>query len=246
VRNQEDWRPTKYVLRAGRLRASRDRREVGVASRLMADAIARAYGEHLPRHARGRLADLGCGKAPLHLLYRDRVDQVVCVDWPGGMHGAAHLDLACDLARPLPFPDASFDTIVLSDVLEHVADPQALCLEMARILGPGGRVLMNTPFYYWVHEEPHDYYRYTEFALRRLLGRAGLRVLHLEALGGKAEAWADLTAKCVAGIPVVGEPAAALVQGLGARLGRGRRARGGPGTEQFPLGYFVIAERPPA
>jgi SAM-dependent methyltransferase len=242
MRNAQAWRPTKYVLRGGRLRATRDRRELGVASRLMGDAIARAYGQHLPVHARGRLVDLGCGKVPFHLAYRDRVDEVVCVDWPGSMHGRAHLDLQCDLSRALPLGDGRFDTALLSDVLEHVADPQALCLEVARVLAPGGRLLMNTPFFYWVHEEPHDYFRYTEFALRRLVERAGLRVLVLEPIGGRREVLADLVAKGLSPLPWIGEALAAAVQALAAGLPR--RARPAGRVEHFPLGYFLVAEKP--
>jgi len=217
---------------------------VAVASRIMADAIARMYGEYLPRHARGRLIDLGCGKAPLYVVYRDLVDAVTCVDWAGSLHRNEHLDCECDLSRPLPFGDAQFDTIVLSDVLEHIADPQALCREMARILAPGGRLLMNTPFYYWLHEVPHDYYRYTEFALRDLLARSGLEVLHLEPLGGIREVLADLTARCLERVPGAGPPLADLVQIAASAVGRRPAgAAGPPKTELFPLGYFLVAGR---
>ena len=245
MRNPEAWKPTKYVMRGGRLRASRDPREVGVSSRIMAEAIARAYGEHLPRHARGRLVDLGCGKAPLHVVYRDLVDAVTCVDWAGSMHRNEHVDCECDLSRPLPFADAQFDTIVLSDVLEHIADPWALCREAARILAPGGRMLLNTPFYYWLHELPHDYYRYTEFALRELVGGAGLEVLHLEALGGIREVLADLVAKRLQRVPAAGPLLADLVQSAVMAAGRRRPPGRGPReTELFPLGYFLVAGRP--
>ena len=66
---------------------------------------------------------------------------------------------------------------------------------MSRLLAPGGKVLLNVPFYYQLHEEPHDYYRYTEFALRRFAENTGFEVLHLEAIGGAVEILADLMAK---------------------------------------------------
>ncbi|HRF81361.1 MAG TPA: methyltransferase domain-containing protein, partial [Flavobacteriales bacterium] len=77
----------------------------------------------------------------------------------------------------------SFDTIILSDVLEHIRKPEALVKEMYRILAPGGQVIMNVPFYYGLHEQPFDYYRYTQFALRAITEDAGFAVVELEAIG---------------------------------------------------------------
>ena len=182
MRHADRWIESKYVLRRGRLRASRDTAVVGIGSRLITDRIASLYDQHLPHCARGRLIDLGCGRVPLYGAYRRLVDDVTCVDWPQSVHTGVHLDLQADLSQPLPYADASFDTIILSDVLEHVPTPDALWSEMARLLAPGGQVLLNTPFLYGVHEAPHDYGRYTEYALRRFALQAGLEVrLLLEA-----------------------------------------------------------------
>lgn len=236
MRNREGWRPSKYVRRNGRLVASRDPREVAVGTRLVADLVAAAYDAALPRHARGRLLDLGCGKAPLFETYRDRVTDVTCADWGKSLHGGAYLDVECDLTEPLPFREKEFDTILLSDVLEHIPEPLRLWAEMARVLAPGGRILLNVPFLYWLHEQPHDYYRFTEFALRRFAEGAGLAVLELGPVGGWPQVMADLFAKGVAGVPLVGRPLASLAQWL-ARKGGGK-------PTAFPLGYFLVAGKP--
>ena len=154
--------------------ASHDAAMLGIGSRLVADRVAACYGEYLPRHARGRLADLGCGSVPLYGSYRTLVSSVTCVDWAHSPHARRHINVEADLGAVLPFADASFDTLILSDVLEHVAEPERLWREMARLLAPGGHAFVNVPFLYGIHEAPHDYYRYTEFALRRLAERAGL------------------------------------------------------------------------
>lgn len=44
---------------------------------------------------------------------------------------------------------------------------------------------MNVPFYHWLHETPHGYYRYTEFALRRFMDRCGTQLIQLEASGSR-------------------------------------------------------------
>ncbi|MBN1866564.1 class I SAM-dependent methyltransferase [Candidatus Sumerlaeota bacterium] len=245
MKNRNRWTPSKYVYRNGRLRASKDRDELAVSSRLVADLTANAYDRHLPTYATGRLLDLGCGKAPLFGAYERHVGDVVCVDWADSRHAGEYVDRECDLNEALPFRDGEFDTIVLSDVLEHIARPEALWGEMSRILAPGGRVLLNVPFLYCVHEAPHDFYRYTEHALRHLAESAGFRVAVLGPLGGTPEIAADLLAKHLCVLPVCGGRLASVIQGV-----VGAFVRTSPGRKmsertasRFPLGYFMVAEK---
>jgi len=212
----------------------------------MADLIAGAYEVALARHARGRLLDLGCGKAPLYGTYSKLVSETTCVDWGGTVHPSEHVDLEWDLNRDLPFNDSRFETVILSDVLEHLPEPSALWREMARVLSPGGKVLLSVPFLYSLHEQPHDYYRYTEFALRRFAGRSGLRILEMRALGGAPEVLADIIAKNVASLPTVGRRLALATQwvaGISARTRMGSRISRRT-SARFPLAYFLVAERP--
>jgi len=246
MRNRDGWSPSKFVSHGGRLRASRDPRDVGKGSRLSADRVAEWYGRYLPLHARGRLLDLGCGKVPLFGVYEPFVTEAVCVDWSDSAHGAEHVDLACDLTKPLPFEDAAFDTLLLSDVLEHLPEPEALWREMSRVLKPGGTLLLNVPFLYWLHETPHDYYRYTEFALQRFVDRAGLELVLLEPVGGAPEVVVDICAKTLLRIPKLGSTAAVLLQWLASLLLRTPpgRSLSRSSARDFPLGYFLIAIRP--
>jgi len=246
MRNADRWTESKFVRRAGRLVASRDRAEVGIGSRLITDRLAALYEAHLPQRARGRLIDLGCGKVPLYGTYRSLVDSVTCVDWPNSPHASSHLDQEVDLSQRLPFVDAAFDTIILSDVLEHVPTPELLWREMARLLAPGGQALLNVPFLYGVHEAPHDYGRYTEFALRRFAQQAGLEVAMLLPVGGSLHVLADLLAKHLAHLPLFGAPLAMAVQGIVALMDRNRwgQAVAQRTGASFPLGYFMVAVRP--
>ena len=150
----------------------------------MVDLIARSYARILPLHARGKLLDLGCGKAPLYGSYKELVSSCVCVDWANTAHKNEHLDLECDLTQPLPFADGEFDTIILSDVLEHIPTPEALCHEMARSLALQGKLILNVPFFYGLHEEPHDFYRYTLHGIRHLLEKSGFMQLDIRPVGG--------------------------------------------------------------
>lgn len=242
MRNASNWQPTKFVQRNGRLRASGDSAHLSAGSRLIADLVAEAYDEAIPAHVSGRLLDMGCGKAPLFGAYRRFATEVQCIDWAESLHGSAYLDKVCDLTGTIPYPDESFDTILLSDVLEHLPEPMTCWREMNRLLAPGGKVLLNVPFYYQVHEEPHDYYRYTEFALRRFAEKSGFEILQLEAIGGAAEVIADLVAKLLVSSKL---PGARLVQSVAWKLSHSRfGARISRRTsKRFPFGYFMIAQK---
>jgi SAM-dependent methyltransferase len=245
MRNTERWTPSKFCLRDGRLRASRDETHTAVGSRLIGDLVAACYEENLPVHVRGRLVDLGCGQVPLYGAYHALAAEVVTLDWSQSAHGDSHVDVYHDLNLPLPFEDGSFDTVILSDVLEHIARPEMLCAEIARILSGAGRLIGNVPFCYPIHEEPHDYYRYTAFGLRDLMDRAGLVPLVLDAVGGSIEVWADMLAKHLSIAGPAGRFAAARLQSLTYWFGRtrsGRRLMQESAT-RYPLGYFFVARR---
>ena len=131
---------------------------------------------------------------------------------------------------------------------ERVPSPDLLWQEVARVLAPGGNALINVPFLYGLHEVPHDYGRYSAFALRRFAQQAGLQVSVLEAVGGSLHVMADLLAKHIAKVPLVGPATAislqAAVRALDATaVGRRLADRSG---RRFPLGYFVVASRGPA
>lgn len=245
MKSEDSWTPTKFVRKKGALKASRDPSEVGVGSRLISDIVARFYDESLAQHARGQLVDLGCGKVPLYAAYREYVTDITCVDWSQPSDGPAHLDFECDLSQELPLADGEFDTTILSDVLEHIPEPTILWSEMARITRPGGKLLLNTPFLYCLHEQPHDYFRYTEHALRRYADQHGFEIVSLQAIGGTPEVLADIVAKHLQFVPLVGNWFARGLQAVtgwfvGLKSGASVSART---ASAFPLGYAMVAVR---
>ena len=203
----------------------------------MAPVYQRAIGEH----ARGSLLDLGCGAVPFFSLYRHRVEEVVCVDWPDSLHRASHVDREMDLNEPLDLPDQSFDTVLLTEVLEHIARPDMLWGEMARVLRPGGVLILTVPFLYWLHEEPHDHFRYTEHRLELFCRDHGFSVEELRPTGGAPEVLLDIVAKHCGVSKVLSALHLVVARGLMAlppvkavsrRTGR-----------KFPLGYCLVARR---
>ncbi len=239
MKHPELWRPSKFVPHRGGWRASRDPVEVGLGTRLTGDRVARVYHRVIEAHARGRLLDLGCGKVPLYGMYRDRVDEVVCVDWPETPHPSPHLDHQLDLNRELPLPDSAHDTILLTDVLEHIARPDVLWREMARLLAPAGRLIVTVPFLYWIHEAPHDHFRYTEHRLRLYCDDHGLELLELEPYGGSPEVLADLLAKHLGFSRVLSAVHSACARALLALPPV--RALSRKTARKLPLGYWLVA-----
>ena len=241
----EAWSPTKYVYRSNTLVASRDSREVSLASRLVTDITAGYYDQNLKTFATGRLLDLGCGKVPLYAAYRDYVSDNTCVDWGSTLHKNEHLDLECDLTKSLPFEDGEYDTVILSDVLEHIPEPGLLMSEISRVLSSGGVLFLNVPFFYWLHEEPYDFYRYTEFAMRNLAESSAFDVISLTATGGVPEILTDIYSKTVLRLPLIGKYLAISAQWLSSifiHTKFGRKVSRAT-SQKFPLGYFMIAKK---
>lgn len=246
MKNQDLWKGTKYEKRGGVFRASLDPKEVSLGSRFMVDLQIQSYTKAIEGHARGRLLDLGCGKVPLYEVYRDFVEENICIDWTDSLHESPHLDFEFDLNQSLPLEGEEFDTIVLTDVLEHIANPDSLWREMTRLLKPGGKVIVGVPFLYWIHEHPHDYYRYTEFRLRKFCEENNLSLLSLEAYGGALEVLVDITSKLIglSGLPLSRFFLWVYLfwMGLVSRSWLGRKIR--KKTEPlFPLGYCLVAEK---
>ena len=104
---------------------------------------------------------------------------------------------------------------------------------------------MNVPFYYKIHEQPYDFYRFTEFALRRFVKMSGLRIIKLESIGGFPEIIGDIFAKNIMVLPIFGENLANFIQfltkvfvrtALGKILSKKTK-------NIFPFGYFLIVEK---
>lgn len=240
MKNADQWKPTKFERTSkGVWRSSR--KKVPARSRLIADRIASVYAAAIATHAKGRLADLGCGDVPLYGIYLDYVSDVFCVDWPGSTHGAVYVDLFADLNEPLALEQESFDTVIASDVIEHLHTPQALFDSAARALRPGGKLIIGVPFFYWLHETPHDYHRYTRFALERMTMKAGLSTIELSSYGGVTDVLSDLATKAVASRPWIANSVywlTALMRALPPVKKLGFATR-----ESMPMGYLLVAEK---
>jgi SAM-dependent methyltransferase len=156
------------------------RRQVLHFEAAIEDAVAR-FAHALPEPA--RILDAGAGEGQYaHYFERHRYCAVDLAIGDLAWDYSA-LDVVADLTC-LPFQGAAFDAAIHIVTIEHVREPACVLAEMARVLAPGGRILLVAPHEWEVHQAPHDYYRYTRYGLAYLLEKAGFEPLEIQPVGG--------------------------------------------------------------
>lgn len=146
-----------------------------------------------PRRA-GRWIDLGCGQGEFLGRTGHQSSRGLGLDfWPENARAASragHPSLAADLNHPLPFRDASLDGVALIEVIEHIVRAEDLLGEIARVLRPGGWLLLTTPnavhwTYRWRtltgHPPKQEGYHYRFFTRDRLADKAAEQGFEIEA-----------------------------------------------------------------
>ena len=207
-----------------------------------------------------RVLDVGAGSCPYrplfsHCEYRTQDFTGLQADQLR-YSGYGEIDYVCD-ATAIPVPDSSFDVILCTEVLEHLAEPLEAMREFSRILKPGGKLILTAPLGSGLHQEPHHYYGgFTPYWYKRFLAAYGFAKIEVEANGGsfrffsqESLRFARETRPLKLGMPLVAElawlpfwafifPMLALViplwSGMLDRFDRERR---------FTVGYHVTAER---
>ena len=129
---------------------------------------------------KGRVLDLGCGRAKYRELILASANEYVGAD----KYSKSEDIVKCDADRT-PFPDESFDTVVCTQVIEHVLEPSDVIREINRVLKKQGFFILVTPWLHPYHGEPEDYYRFSKDALLYLLKKNGFKAIKISTSGGR-------------------------------------------------------------
>jgi SAM-dependent methyltransferase len=146
--------------------------------------------------ASARVLDVGAGSSPYrgffsHCDYKSHDFAQLRPDQLAGRKGYAKLDYISDITA-IPTPDASFDVVICTEVLEHVPEPIRAVHEFARIIKPGGKLILTAPLGSELHQEPYHYYGgYTPHWYRKFLAEAGFDTITIEANGGFFESYSQ-------------------------------------------------------
>ena len=133
---------------------------------------------YLPEQ-KATILDLGCGKKPYQPFFLDRSALYLGVD----ASPSESVDVLCS-GEKLPFKRSCFSASLCLQVLEHVDDPKTVINEIFRVLRHEGLLFLSTHGNWPIHGSPHDYWRWTEHGLRKLL--TDFRVHEIHKCGGSA------------------------------------------------------------
>jgi SAM-dependent methyltransferase len=212
----------------------------GLSAWLEAEA-ARA-GAGLGRY---RVLDVGCGIRPYFPYFEPYASEYVGVDIA---NPAADLEGSVEA---LPVPEASFDVVLCTQVLEHVGDPEQAVHELSRVTAPGGRVLASTHGVQVYHPSPTDYWRWTHSGLARLFEEGGeWASVTVTPVGGAATCLAAMSAVYVdllfrkAHLAPVARGSVWTLNSLGGLVDRAVPSLRAPIPGSLFLNFHVVADKP--
>ncbi|OGI07893.1 MAG: hypothetical protein A3F80_00430 [Candidatus Melainabacteria bacterium RIFCSPLOWO2_12_FULL_35_11] len=133
-------------------------------------------------YSKGILLDVGCGSSPFQNYFLQHIEQYLKHEHPE----AAKENVKYDYLSELPEISAlnnSIDTIISFSVLEHVSEPFEVLKEFKRILKINGIFIISIPQYWHLHEEPHDYLRFTKYILKEKISELGFEIIYMNGIG---------------------------------------------------------------
>jgi SAM-dependent methyltransferase len=129
-------------------------------------------------YVNGKTLDLGAGSAKYRQIIKERANEYLAFD----MFPGPNIDIAGD-ASNTPFLEESFDTIISTQLLEHVERPWLVIKEIRRILKKGGVCILTAPFINPYHDDPGDYFRYTTSGIKSLFRNENFEIVECDSYG---------------------------------------------------------------
>jgi SAM-dependent methyltransferase len=133
--------------------------------------------EYLDKNPRGRLLDYGCGGMPYRPIFVAHAHEYLGAD----LAFNTSAEVLVDENGRIDLPENSVDSILSTQVLEHVLEPDLYLKEGFRVLKPGGLMFLSTHGYWLYHPDPTDFWRWTRDGLEKTVERNGFEIV--ETLG---------------------------------------------------------------
>ncbi|MDP2946933.1 MAG: class I SAM-dependent methyltransferase [Nanoarchaeota archaeon] len=130
------------------------------------------------KYVNGKTLDIGAGSAKYRQIIKERASEYLALDMLPG----PNIDIVGD-ASNLPFLEESFDTIISTQLLEHVERPWLVIKEIRRILKKGGVCILTAPFINPYHCDPGDYFRYTTSGIKSLFSNENFEIVECDSYG---------------------------------------------------------------
>lgn len=126
----------------------------------------KAFFDSIPKHGLS-IYDFGCGAKPYEVFVGENTYIGIDIDTKN-----KKADIFSSIDE-VPVKDSVADIVCSFYVLEHVYNPKDVLKEKYRLLKRGGVMFMLVPLYWEEHEQPYDYWRFTQYCLRSMLEEVG-------------------------------------------------------------------------
>lgn len=210
----------------------------------MPDYLSKTFFERVLKkysnYASGSLLDVGCGNKPYKMYFDNYVNSYVGIDIRSN-----NADIKDDFMYH-NFKKLKFNTVLCTQVLEHVSDPDKFLQKIGYLLKNKGILIISVPFAGSIHEKPFDYYRYTEFGIKYLLNKNKFKVKEIVREGNSIDTIIyilNFYLESTANIPVIKQIKRifiALNQCLSIIISKVLPARLLKTTD-YPINYFILA-----
>jgi len=157
------------------------------ATKIANEGLLKSMLSVAPRYAKGSLIDIGCGTKPYELIFKPYINSYFGVDYKPSAESNYGDQTIADLyadCTETGLDNNSFDTLLSTQVMEHVYDTGKYVKECHRLLKKGGMGIFTIPMSWRCHAEPYDYHRFTKYFLEKIFTENGFEIVELKEIEG--------------------------------------------------------------
>lgn len=144
-------------------------------------SLTKDFKNAVKKFIKGKTLDAGGGNLSQKKIIQKYASEYLSLDIE---KRNSEIDIICDIQKMNFIKENIFDSVVCTQVLEHVPEPEKAINEIYRILKKNGKVIISVPHLSGLHEEPNDYFRYTNHGIEYLVKKAGFKVEYIKKSGG--------------------------------------------------------------